>query len=161
MSTPAEIRFAADRMLGRLARLLRLLGYDTVYARDLTPQQLEELARPEGRVILTCGRIERRFSNPAGIVALTAYDTSQQLREIVERLKLDTHSGFLTRCTLCNTLLSPVEKEQVRKEVPPRAFEAYAEFFRCAGCGQVYWRGSHVERMEKKLVEILGAIDAP
>jgi uncharacterized protein len=149
-------RFAADRMLGRLARTLRLLGYDTAYSPGATPETLRKLAQKEGRTILTRGEIARRFPGIEKILSLKSENPTQQLREVVKHLRLDARAAVFTRCTLCNGILHEVAKAEVEPEVPPKVFTAYGEFFRCAGCRHVYWRGSHVERILKNLDALLG-----
>ncbi len=151
-----KYRFAADRMLGRLARMLRLLGYDTLYSPAMTTAQLQEFARREERVVLTRGHAEKRFPALQNVVSLECEQPSEQLREVVKRLGLDAREGLWTRCTLCNGEIAQVEKESVRARVEAKVFELYAGFFECRGCGHIYWRGSHVERIIKNLESLLG-----
>jgi hypothetical protein len=148
--------FVADRMLGRLAKMLRLLGYDTIYASDISPAQLKELARREDRVILTRGEVSRRFTGMENVFSLKSEKSAEQLREVLEKYRLDLQGGLWTRCTLCNATITRIEKAQVESLVKPKVFQLYAEFYRCSGCGQVYWQGSHVERILRNLAAILG-----
>ena len=152
----SEIQFAADRMLGRLAKLLRLLGYDTLYARDTSTTQLLEIAQENTRVVLTRGDIQKRFPSMANVYSLKSEFPPEQLRELVERFGLDTHSGLWTRCTLCNSRIARVEKRDVESRVDSKVLRIYEDFFRCTGCGHVYWRGSHVERILRNLASLLG-----
>ncbi len=149
-------RFVADRMLGRLARMLRLLGYDTAYSPGFTPSQMARLARDENRILLTRGNAEKRFPGLDRVVTLGSDYPPEQLRDVAERLSLDTTSGLWTRCTLCNGGIVRVEKNEVVSCVEPKVFEIYQEFFRCSACGHIYWRGSHVERILKNLSSLLG-----
>lgn len=151
-----DIKFAADRMLGRLARLLRLLGYDTLYDPQFRPEQLREIARTGERVVLTRGEISARFAGLENVFSLKSEYPAEQLREVVERFKLSTGAGLWTRCTLCNGAIEEIEKAQVESQVPPKVFAAYDRFYRCAGCGHVYWRGSHTERILRNLDGLLG-----
>ncbi len=153
---PHEIRFAADRMLGKLARMLRLLGYDTLYARDFTPLQLIKTLKQEQRVVLTRGNVEKRFPALENVFAVKSDNAGQQLREVVVRFRLDTRAGLWTRCTLCNETIERVEKGRVASLVPPKVFEVYEEFYRCSGCDHVYWQGSHVARILNNLKALLG-----
>lgn len=152
----AEKRFAADRMIGRLARMLRLLGYDTLFLPQLAPAALAETARREERTILTRGEIRPRFPRTAKVFRVTSEYPPEQLREVVEGFSLDPSSGLWTRCTVCNAPIARVPKETIQAEVKPKVFELYEEFYRCAGCGHVYWRGSHVARILKNLAYVLG-----
>jgi hypothetical protein len=151
----SEISFAADRMLGRLARMLRLLGYDTLYAPNMTPAQLLEISGNGQRLILTRGDTQRRFPSVTRILSLKSEYPPQQLCEVVERFQLDTRSGLWTRCTLCNALIEKAAKPAIESQVDPKVFRLYEEFYRCTGCDHVYWRGSHVERILKNLSRIL------
>jgi len=135
--------------------MLRLLGYDTEYSNDMTTAKLQEVARRGERVILTRGQAERRFPSLANVFSVRSEHAPEQLREVVERFKLDVRSGLWTRCTLCNGLIETTEKATVEGRVPPRVFEVYEEFFRCVSCNHIYWQGSHVERILKNLGVIL------
>ena len=148
-------RFAADRMIGRLAKMLRLLGYDTVYIANLDPAGLAELARREDRVILTRGGTLKRYAGGARVFKIQSEYAPEQLREVVRHFSLDTKAGLWTRCTVCNGAIIAVAKERVRSAVEPQTFKLYSEFFQCSNCGRTYWRGSHVERILKTLSWIL------
>jgi hypothetical protein len=149
------IAFAADRMLGRLARMLRLLGYDTLYSPQMTSAKLLEIARSGHRLILTRGDAQKRFPGITEILSLRSESPPQQLREVVERFQLDTRAGLWTRCTLCNAPIEKAQKPAIESQVDPKVFRLYEEFYRCVGCGHVYWRGSHVERIVQNLSRIL------
>ncbi len=149
-------KFFADRMLGRLAKMLRLLGYDTAYFPDITPAQIQQVLPQEGRVLLTRGNAEKRFPGLTNYYALQSDYPPEQLREVVERFGLDPTSGLWTRCTLCNSAIDKIERQAAQSRVPRKVFEIYAEFFQCTGCGHVYWKGSHVERVLKNLSSLLG-----
>ncbi len=153
---PFQIRFVADRMLGRLARMLRLLGYDTLYSPEMTTTQLREIAQSEKRVVLTRGRTEERFPGLDNVFSLKSENAPQQLREMVQQFRLDAQGSLWTRCTLCNSVIEKVEKTEVEFLVEPKVFQLYDQFFRCSGCGHIYWRGSHVERILRNLTWVLG-----
>lgn len=151
---PLEIRFAADRMLGRLARMLRLLGYDALYANN--PTELRAIGQSGERVILTRGRTSQRFPRLDNVLSLKSEYPPEQLREVVERFGLDTTSRLWTRCALCNAPIERVEKASVEGLVDAKILRLYEEFSRCTGCGKVYWRGSHVDRITRNLKALLG-----
>ena len=151
-----EPRFVADRMLGRLARMLRLLGYDTLYSPAFTPAQLQEMARRGDRLVLTRGNAQKRFSNLQNVYSVPSERPPEQLRDVVEHYGLETRAGLWTRCTLCNALIQKVEKSQVESLIKPKILQLYQEFFRCTGCAHIYWRGSHVERITENLERMLG-----
>jgi len=151
-----EPRFVADRMLGRLARMLRLLGYDTLYSPTFTPSQLQEIARPGDHIVLTRGAATKRFPSLPNVYSVRSENPPEQLREVVEHFHLDNHAGLWTRCTLCNALIEKVEKQEVESLLEPKILQLYQEFFRCTGCAHIYWRGSHVERITVNLQQLLG-----
>lgn len=154
-------RFAADRMLGRLARTLRLLGYDTLYSPQMTTAELREIARRGERVVLTRGHASKRFPGLTNIYSVGGEHAPEQLSEVVRHFQLDTHTGLWTRCTLCNASIEKVEKELAEPHVEPKVLRLYDEFSRCTGCGHIYWHGSHVERTIRNLASILGEPGRP
>lgn len=142
-------------MLGRLAKMLRLLGYDTLYSPAVTTAELQAIARRGERIILTRGNAEKRFPGLANVFPVKSDSAPEQLREVVQQFSLETEAHLWSRCTLCNASIQKVEKPEVESLVEPKVFQIYQEFFRCSGCGHVYWRGSHVERILKNLSFIL------
>jgi hypothetical protein len=142
-----EPRFVADVHLGALARLLRLLGFDTRYANDLDDAQLATLTVRERRILLTrdVGLLKRK-----AVVRgqwLRHRDPERQLEEVVEALHLRRALRPFTRCLICNGTLAAVSRRSVETVVPARAFRRYRVFLRCPGCNRVYWRGTHYERL--------------
>ena len=137
-------RFIVDVMLGKLAKWLRILGYDTLYRRDWEDEELLARADAEDRVLLTADRevIQRRRGNKK--VYISAARWPEQLRQLAQALplKLDME-GIFTRCIECNVLLEPLPKEGARGRVPPYVFATQEEFGQCPVCGRIYWRGTH------------------
>ena len=145
MDPQSNPRFIADVMLGRLARWLRVLGYDTLYFPDLDDPALAARARAEDRLLLTR---DRELSRRRGVRVLLLQDDriDRQLREVVSNLHLSTQNAF-SRCIQCNILLQEIDREDVRPLVPPFVYNTQPRFRRCPGCGRVYWRGTHWARM--------------
>lgn len=145
-------RFAADAMLGGLARWLRILGHDVAHDASIEDGALVRSAVEEGRRILTRDRRLPDEWRIEGIVVLEAEAPFAQLEETVERLGLapDEARPF-TRCPRCNRPLEPAEPAEVRGEVPDGVHREQDTFRRCPACGQVYWEGSHVRRMRRRL----------
>jgi hypothetical protein len=148
--------FAADRMLGRLARMLRLLGYDTLYSPSFTPSQLQAIAQQGDRTVLTRGDARKRFPSLPNVYSVKSEAPPEQLRDVVDHFHLDTRTRLWTRCTLCNALIEKIEKQKVEGALDPKIMQLYQEFFRCTGCGHIYWRGSHVDRITQNLERMLG-----
>lgn len=152
-----EVRFVLDGHLGRLAAFLRLAGFDTLYRRNASDEELATVASEQHRVLLTrdTGLLKRRAVTHGSFVH--ASDPAGQLAEIVQRLQLRRLFRPFTRCTRCNRVLSPVAKERVADRVPRRSWERFDRFLLCDGCGRVYWEGSHTARLQRLLDEALGA----
>jgi hypothetical protein len=149
-------RFAVDTMLGRLARWLRAMGYDTAYPGQVDDRRLLELARAEGRILIT--RDQRLALLAAPRECLVRAETlDRQIQEVVERLGLEPREDdWLTRCLACNALLEPREREAVAETVPPHVRASQERFWGCPGCERVYWSGSHADRMLERLGRLLG-----
>jgi uncharacterized protein with PIN domain len=150
-------RFFADAMLGRLARWLRILGYDTSYEAHVEDAALVRRAVQEKRVILTRDRaLPEEFRVPA-LVLVEAERPAEQLRELVTRLGLDTEGRLFTRCSRCNAELEPVPRSQIAERVPARVLRDHERFKHCPGCGRVYWEGSHVDRIRSAIRRALAS----
>ena len=146
--------FAADVMLGRTARWLRLLGCDTFYRPSIGNDELLFKSLLEGRILLT------RDTNLARRAGAAAYlvrsnDLWGQLREICAQFGL-AHVLTLERCSVCNGELTEVEKDSIAGTVPAYTFLTHDKFFQCANCGKVFWEGSHVRLAEHDIQEKLG-----
>ena len=139
-------------MLGRLARWLRVVGYDTVHLPMDTPDAvLVRRAREEGRILLTRDRHLLRELRPASAVEVLSEVPLEQLRQVVSALGLAPPAELLCRCLLCNTALDAVAPGAVREQLPPSARDLPGPVRRCPTCGRVYWRGSHARRMQAAL----------
>jgi len=152
-----EPRFLADAMLGRLATWLRLLGCDVLYFRDMPDGDLVERASREGRIILTRDlELVRRRGARANHFLVRGNDYRDQLRQVVERYSIDPFARILTRCLRCNEELREIDRFQARDRVPPFVYATRREFKACAGCGRVYWRGTHRFEAIRQAREVLG-----
>ena len=152
-----EARFVADVMLGRLARWLRALGYDTVYAPDAPDARLLGLALREGRRLLTRDAALARRARESGLL-IREDDLDGQLREVVAGCGLAARSP-LTRCLECNGVLRPVSPDEVRDRVPPYTLATQRAFRACPGCGRVFWPGTHAIGIARRLEPYLAGGD--
>ncbi len=145
-------RFAVDEMLGSLAKWLRIMGYDTSYQKDMTDTKILESSQREGRFLLTR---DKELAMRAGKIGLLieSDDIDQQLRQVVSTFHLSFDESQ-TRCSVCNSELRTVEPREVEKEVPPGVLERNEEFFRCEGCGRIYWKGTHWSNIRSHLNEV-------
>ncbi|MFW5997065.1 MAG: Mut7-C RNAse domain-containing protein [Lentisphaeria bacterium] len=140
-------RFIADVHLGKLARHLRLLGFDCLYYPDCDDCQLAEKAVAEQRILLTrdVGLLKRAIVTHG--IFLHSDKPAEQLRDIIRRLQLQTLIAPFSRCVRCNGRLQKVNKENIRSLVPPRTYRHIHEFVQCINCGKVYWKGTHWNRL--------------
>jgi len=150
------MRFIADMMLGRLARWLRLYGYDTLYGIK-EDEEIIRVALEEGRTILTrdSGLFERAKKLGAKAFLLSSNSLEEQVGEL-KKLGVEFKELFPAnaRCPKCNGPIKAVPKEAVRDKVPPKVYGSYNEFYVCQKCGQIYWPGRQwreMLKMDKKL----------
>lgn len=139
--------FLLDNHLGKLASHLRMLGFDTLYRNNFQDKELATLAQSTGRVLLTRDRglLMRKQVN-AGY-CLRSLDPQQQLRAVIRRYALIDRIRPFRRCMRCNGELEDVAKADVFEQILPLTRQYYDEFRRCTTCGQVYWKGSHYQKM--------------
>jgi uncharacterized protein with PIN domain len=150
-------RFVLDTHLGRLARYLRTLGFDTLYRNDYDDAELARISHDQRRILLTRDRGLLKRSIVTHGCYLRATDPRRQLQEILARLDLYRAVRPFRRCVSCNGLLKAVRRREIRGKVQPKILEAFERFRMCRGCGQVYWKGSHFEKMERLVEEVLAA----
>jgi uncharacterized protein len=152
-----QTRFVLDAHLGRLAAYLRMLGFDTLYRKDFSDEELAHLAAEEHRILLTRDRglLKRSAVMHGGCVHQA--QPRRQLQEVVARFDLAGSVRPFTRCMRCNELLRGISREQAAGRVPPKSFAHSTEFRLCPGCGQSYWNGSHYRRMQTFIAELLGS----
>ena len=149
-------RFAADAMLGRLARWLRVLGYDTFYESAIADPVLVALAANEDRILLTRDRHLLRELRPLRALEVRRDAPLEQLQELVAALGLPPPSELFTRCILDNAPLSaPLAPEEFLGLLPEDFGDVPGPVRRCPGCGRLYWGGSHVRRMRHALERAL------
>ena len=152
-----EYRFVVDINVGRLAKWLRVMGYDTVFPRESSDNDLVRIALREDRVLVTrdAGFSLRRAARQGQmrVVQIVDDDLRGQLRQLVRELKLDSQGGF-SRCVLCNELLSLAAKAEVTGRVPPYVYQNQQRFMECLQCCRVYWRGTHWSSMVSLLDQV-------
>ena len=150
-----EIKFIADNNVGKLARWLRLIGYDTILFKQKGDAQMIKVALSEDRVILTKDAqfMKRRLiaNGTLKTVHIEQDDPRLQVQDIVKTLKLDYHFKPFSLCLECNRVLVVRDKEQVKDLVPHRVFETQTQYTECPACHRIYWPGTHWEAMGKEL----------
>jgi len=148
-------RFVADAHLGKLARYLRMLGFDTVYKNDIRDDMIICHSIEEKRIILTRdlgilknGQVDRGYF----IRNQRPFD---QCRELVRKFSLEKQISPFSRCMECNGLFNKVDKKLLKAEIPEMAYQYFEDFYKCAGCGNIYWKGSHYHKMQKTIQKLL------
>ena len=155
---PRSTKFVADAMLGSLARKLRAFGFDAVYRRGGSDTALLAACARQSRVLVTADRLLAARAARRGLPCLLVAGSSDRARlsEMVrasERLRLPLKRGA-PRCSLCNGRLIRVTAAEARKKVPRPVAVRHRLFFRCASCGQTYWKGGHWKKLRRLLALI-------
>jgi uncharacterized protein with PIN domain len=143
------VQFVADVHLGRLARYLRLLGFDTLYGRHWDDPELVRISTSEQRVLLTrdVGLLKHRSITHGYYVRST--DSREQMTEVVRRFRLARHFTPFTRCMACNGTLVEVAKKEITHRLPPRTRRYVDDFVVCSSCDKVYWQGPHHRELNR------------
>jgi hypothetical protein len=153
-----ETTFIVDANAGKLAKWLRMMGYDTLFFSDIDDGHLVDIALKEGRVVLTRDtQIARRRPAVNGqlkVILTRSDDPEEQLRQVVGELNLDCHLKQFTRCLECNRSLAPRSREEVADIVPPYVFRTQHQYMQCPSCLRVYWQGTHWQGMKKALQKV-------
>ncbi|MET4694381.1 Mut7-C RNAse domain-containing protein [Endozoicomonas lisbonensis] len=141
-------RFIADVHLGKLTRYLRILGLDTLYRNDFEDEEIVEIALKESRIILTRDLGILKYRRVTHGYWFRNTQPRLQLKELILALQLETQLKPFTRCSLCNDIIKPVAAEQVRHQLQEETRLYYSEFFQCHSCQQIYWKGSHYDKLK-------------
>ena len=154
-----EIKFFADNNVGKLAKWLRMMGYDTLFFNGSDDSHMVAIALAEGRVILTRDtQIMRRRVVTSGqlkAILIQGDKPEQQMRQVIDSLNLDCQFRPFTICLECNQPLLPRSKEQVKDLVPPYVFQTQVKYVECPTCHRIYWRGTHWQAMTEKLKKFM------
>ena len=151
---PVAPRFLLDCHLGRLTAHLRMLGFDCLYQNDFDDPRMTDIVVEEGRILLTRDRhlLMRKVIQHG--YCLRSLDTLEQLAEVLQRFELTEAVQPFHRCIRCNHPLEPVEKDVVIERLEPLTKLYFEEFHICPACKQIYWKGSHFDRMQKLIEKI-------
>jgi uncharacterized protein with PIN domain len=150
-----EAKFIADAHLGLLAKNLRMLGFDVLYRNSYSDAEVARTARLEDRIVLTRDRdlLIRKDIVRGCYLHSTVCD--EQLCEVFARFNLAPAVRAFSRCLACNGLIHAIDKQDVIGRVPETSGQHYSHFFECEGCSQIYWNGSHVMRMRRRVEQVL------
>lgn len=148
-------RFVVDVNLGRLARLLRVLGFDVWWSSDADDQTLADISLDQQRILLTRDRgLLKRRTITHGLFVHSQHPEEQTI-EVLRRLDLRRQTKPFTRCVRCNGQLAAVAKDEVIDQLEPLTRRYYDEFSRCPECGRIYWAGSHFDKLSRLVDRLL------
>mgnify|MGYP001817047667 CR=1 FL=1 len=142
-------KFVLDTHLGRLARYLRMLGLDVLYRNDFGAEELATLSCTEQRILLTRDRRLLHRSIITRGYYIRSNDPVQQVTEVLRRFDLYASLEPMSRCIRCNGTLSDTDKKKILDRLEPKTARHYDHFRSCNACGQIYWKGSHFDKMEQ------------
>ena len=149
------IKFIVDNNVGKLAKWLRMMGYDALFFDGENDSNMVATALADGRVILTRDTqvMKRRVVTNGQLKAIliNSDNPKQQMQQVIDTLSLDSRYKPFTMCLECNQALLEKSKEQVKDRVPPYVFQTQSQFMECIACHRIYWRGTHWQAMTKKL----------
>lgn len=152
---PEPPRFVVDVMLGRLAKWLRIAGFDVLYSNRYTDDELISLSQSEQRVLLTRDTrlLLRRAVGP--FVFLESERVREQIRQVFEAARIAELPGLFSRCITCNRVLYEISREDVRDRVPSYVFATQTLFKLCPECGRIFWAGTHRAAVLRALNDLL------
>ena len=148
-------RFVADVMLGRLAKWLRLAGFDVLYSNKFSDDELIRISNSEGRVLLS--RDTRLLVRKAvrSFILLESQDLWRQIQQVFKSMNIIVLSSPLTRCLSCNEALQDASRESVRRVVPEFVYMTQTHFRSCPACGRIFWAGTHRDAVIKALEQLV------
>lgn len=146
-----ETKFIADVHLGKLARYLRLCGFDTYYRSDLDDNEIIDISNSEKRAILTRDRIMLKNRKVTHGYWIRSEDPHEQLMEVFQRFDLKKPMAFFTRCLECNGILRDIDKKEILNHLLPLTRRYYRKFRICNDCNRIYWNGSHYRNMKDEI----------
>jgi uncharacterized protein with PIN domain len=150
------MKFICDDNLGRLAKWLRTLGYDTLFYSTISDQELLKRALDQERIILTRDSKLIEMKSVQNYLLIKSDQPLEQLKQVVQHFKLKRDEGKLfTRCSVCNTPLKPVEKEKIKDQLYPYVYKTQENFVYCSSCDKIFWPATHIEHMKEKLKKVL------
>ncbi len=148
------IRFIVDVNLGKLAQKLRLLGFDTLYRNDYKDDEIVRESVREKRIILTRDKGVLKYNDVTHGYWLRSSDPKKQLQEVVERLQLQNRFLPFSRCSNCNGSLKKTSENSIMGKVPDETFYTFNKFWECNACGNIYWQGSHYDKICEWIVKL-------
>jgi uncharacterized protein len=154
---PAVVSFVLDVHLGKLASLLRMLGFDTLYRNDYADAELAEISATRDRVVLTRDKGVLMRSLVVYGYYVRETNPEKQAIEILQHFNLFDRVKPFARCIRCNGRILPINKASIRDRLPLQVQQEIEDFHRCTSCHQVYWQGSHFQHMERLIQKFMAS----
>lgn len=154
-SEQADLRFVADVMLGRLAKWLRIAGFDVLYSNRYTDKELVGISSEQDRILLSRDTRLLVQRSVWRFIYLESDEIREQIRQVFDLTRTTGLPGLLTRCLGCNRTLEPVDREQVKGGVPPFVYRTQSQFKSCPSCRKIYWAGTHRQAVLRTLESLL------
>jgi len=155
----SELKFIVDNNVGKLAKWLRIMGYDTLFFNSRNDAHMIATALAEGRVILTRDTqiVKRRVITSGKLKAILIQSDKPELQmhQVIDTLSLDCQFRPFTLCLECNQALVVRNKQEVKDLVPPYVFQTQNQYMECPACHRIYWRGTHWQAMTQKLEKFI------
>lgn len=155
-----NMKFLADIMIGKLAKWMKICGFDVIYAgniKDIKKKEIENVCLNESRILLTrdTGYLKQ---NKIKYLFIKSNYIHEQLREVFNHFNLKAENLF-QRCLICNMPIINIDKENIKDKVPPYVYQTQSFFSTCPSCNRIYWCGTHYQRMKDRLFELLGEVN--
>ena len=154
-----DVKFIVDNNVGKLAKWLRIMGYDTLLFSEKDDGEMIKTALSQKRIVLTKDTqiMNRRLVTSGTLKAILIKDDEPkaQLRQVANALGLDYQFKPFSRCLECNQRLVTKSKDKVRDAVPPYVFKTQHQYLECPSCHRIYWRGTHWQAMSRELDEFM------
>ena len=148
------MKFIADVHLGKLAKLLRMLGFDTLYDNSFTNSELISIALQQNRILLSRNAVINNHKTELQSFFISYQNPELQLQQVLQNFNIKKQIHPFTRCIVCNGTLQAVSKDDILLQLPQNTNQYFNEFWQCNNCNRIYWKGSHYERMSR-LIEII------
>ena len=148
-------QFIADINLGKIAKYMRVLGFDLYFDPGLSPNEIIEISNRYKRIILTTSRKLLKFKAVSHGIFVRPGTTVQQIKRIIDTLDIRDRVDPFTRCLRCNARLEAVSKERILNRIPPKTREFCDVYVLCRFCDKIYWEGTHRFQMQKVVKQIL------
>jgi uncharacterized protein with PIN domain len=150
--------FICDDNLGKLARLLRAAGCDTLFFEKISDGELISTALRDRRYLITRDHnLVNKGADADRLVVIEADDPDEQMKFVIKMIGLAVdRDNWMSRCLECNTLLSPVEKNDIADRVPPYVYKTHDEFRFCPQCEKIFWKGTHHQRLVERIAKAFG-----